>query len=433
MMLVPSRLAADDWPQWRGPDRNGISGETGWMNGWAQGSAPKVAWRAAVGKGHSAVSVRGGRAFTMGWDGEHDSVFCFDAVTGRLNWKQSYPCTTILQWPGPRATPTVHGNTVFTLGQHGQLRAWDTRTGQPRWQRDLPEDYNPDVDYGFAWSPLVEPAGEKGDGSLLPERPEGCFAQKTPVPFFRADDSDGDLLILNAGSRGLAIRARDGSIAWGDDRKKGACVSAVPFTHDGRRCVLIVNVNEDRSAVNLVGIEPRTGRELWRWNGWKEQWGAMGVDPVVHEGRVFLTSAQEYRQAARFTITGDTLRQDWSTNRVAGYTGSAVLLGGHLYMVDSNGILKCIDWNTGKERWAQRGFDERGTLTAADGKLIIQTGASGKLVIAAADPAGYRELRQAKVFDGAPETFTVPVLANGRVYCRSYAGELVCLDLSREK
>ena len=198
MMLVPSRLAADDWPQWRGPDRNGISGETGWMNGWAQGSAPKVAWRAAVGKGHSAVSVRGGRAFTMGWDGEHDSVFCFDAVTGRLNWKQSYPCTTILQWPGPRATPTVDGDTVFTLGQHGQLRAWDTRTGQPRWQRDLPEDYNPDVDYGFAWSPLVEPAGTG------------------------TDDRDGDLLILNAGSRGLAIRARDGSIAWGADCKKGA-------------------------------------------------------------------------------------------------------------------------------------------------------------------------------------------------------------------
>jgi outer membrane protein assembly factor BamB len=343
----------------------------------------------------------------MGWDGAHDSVFCFDARTGELVWKQSYPCATILQWPGPRATPTVFGDTLFTLGQHGQLRAWATRTGQPRWQRDLPDDYNPDVDYGFAWSPLVVAADAGGESA------------------------DGDLLILNAGSRGLAVRARDGSIAWGDDRKKGACVSAVPFTHAGRRGVLIVNINDDRTAANLLGVESRTGRELWRWSSWKARWGAMGVDPVVHDGHVFVTSAQEYRQAARFTIAGDTLRHDWSTNRVAGYTGSAALLDGHIYLVDSNGILKCIDWNTGKERWAQRGFDERGTLMAADGKLLIQTGATGMLVIAAADPAGYRELRRAKVFDGEPATFTVPVLANRRIYCRSYTGEVVCLDLER--
>lgn len=397
-VILPSIAArGDDWPQWRGPARNGISRESGWLKHWVPGGEPKIAWRAAVGRGHSAVSVADGRAFTVGWDGEQDSVFCFDAVTGRLIWKQSYPCKTIRQWPGPRATPTVHGGAVFTLGQHGQLRAWDARSGEPRWQLDLPDDYNPDVDYGFAWSPLVE----------------------------------GDLLILNAGSRGLAIRIRDGSIAWGDDRKKGACVSAVPFTHERRRGVLIVNINDARTEANLIGVDPASGHELWRWNGWKEQWGAMGVDPVIHDGKVFLTSAQEYRQSARFSITGDTLRQDWSTNRVASYTGSSVLLNGHLYLVDSKGILKCVEWDTGKEVWLQRGFDERGTLIAADGQLLIQTGASGKLVIVAADPASYRELRQTTVFDDNPETYTAPVLSNTRIYCRSYAGEVVCLQLDQ--
>lgn len=351
--------------------------------------------RLAVGKGHSAVSVANGRAYTMGWDGRQDTIFCFDAASGRQIWKASYPCQTIQQWPGPRTTPTVHEESVYTLGQHGQLRGWDARTGEMRWQRDLPADYNPDVDYGFAWSPLVE----------------------------------GESLILNAGSRGLAIRTRDGSITWGDDRKKGACVSAVPFKHAGRRCVLIVNINEARSEANLVGVDAASGRELWRWNGWKEQWGAMGVDPIMHDGHVFVTSAQEHRQAARFTIVGDTLREDWSTNRVAGYTGSAVLLGSHLYLVDSKGILKCIDWNTGKEIWLQRGFDERGTLIAADDKLLIQTGASGKLVIVAADPAAYRELRRQTVFEDKPETYTSPVLANGRIYCRTYEGEVVCLQV----
>jgi hypothetical protein len=91
-------------------------------------------------------------------------------------------------------------------------------------------------------------------------------------------------------------------------------------------------------------------------------------------------------------------------NRVASYTGSAALLDGHLYLVDSKGILKCVDWNTGLEKWVQRGFDERGTLIATDGKLLIQTGASGQLVIVAADSVGYRQLRQTKVFDDNPET-----------------------------
>jgi outer membrane protein assembly factor BamB len=386
---------ADDWPQWRGPERNGISKESQWLKGWPDEAVPQVAWRAAVGEGHSCVSIADGRAYTMGWDGAQDTVYCFDAASGELVWKQSYPCQTILQWPGPRATPTVHDGVVYTLGQHGQLRAWNARNGEPIWQRDLPEDYNPDVDYGFAWSPLVE----------------------------------GELLILNAGSHGLAIRTGDGSIAWGDDRKKGACVSAVPYIYHGRRGVLIVHINDARSEANLVGVDPKTGDELWRWNGWKEQWGAMGVDPVIHDGHVFITSAQEHRQSARLSVVGNTLREDWSTNRVAGYTGSAVLVGENMYLVDSKGFLKCVDWNTGKEIWIQRSFDEHGTLMAAGGELLIQTGTSGKLVIAAADPAGYRELRQAVVFEGESKTFTAPVLANGRIYCRSYEGEVICLQL----
>jgi outer membrane protein assembly factor BamB len=388
----------DDWPQWRGPARSGVSAESGWLERWPEERTPPVAWRAAVGKGHSAIPVVDGRAYTMGWDGTADTVYCLDAATGREHWKQSYPCRTILQWPGPRATPTVHDGAVYTLGQHGQLRSWDARTGKPRWQRDLPDAYNPDVDYGFVWSPLVE----------------------------------GDVLILNAGSRGLAIRTRDGSIAWGDDGQKGACVSAVPYTHEGRRGVLVVHINDARTEANLVGVDPASGRELWRFDGWKEQWGAMAVDPVVHGGHVFLTSAQEYRRAARFTIAGDTLREDWSTERLAGYTGAAVLLDEHLFMVDAKGILRCVDWTSGRETWSQRGFDQRGTLIAADGKLLIQTGASGKLIVAAADPAKYRKLREATLFDGKPETYTAPVLANGRIYCRSYEGEVVCLALEKD-
>jgi outer membrane protein assembly factor BamB len=123
------------------------------------------------------------------------------------------------------------------------------------------------------------------------------------------------------------------------------------------------------------------------------------------------------------------MKEDWSHNRLAGYTGSCVLLGGALYAVDARGILKCLDWETGEVRWAERGFDERGTLIAAGDQLLVQTGASGELAVVAVDPARFRELRRMKVFEGEPATFTSPVFAEGRVYCRSYAGEVVCVDV----
>jgi outer membrane protein assembly factor BamB len=395
LLGIASISFAADWPQWRGPLRNGISSETGWLASWPEGGAPKVLWRAQVGKGHSAVSVQGDHAYTMGWDGKQDAVFCFDATTGAERWKQSYPCAEILQWSGPRATPTVEGGMVFTLGQHGQLRAWDAATGAPRWSVDLPKSYQPDADYGFAWSPLVM----------------------------------GDLLILGTGGKGLALRKSDGAFAWGNDGKAGACVSPMPFTLGDVSGVAVVAMDPSRDHVSVVGVEAATGRELWRFGPWREQWGAACSDLLIHEGRAFLSTAEQHKLCAQFQFAPGPVRERWNSRKLSTYTGNVVLLAGHLYGVDKTGILKCLDWETGEERWAQRGFEEYGTLIASDGKLIVQSGKSGTLAVVEAAPSAYRELRRMKVFTEARETFTAPVLANGRLYCRSYAGELVCLAL----
>jgi outer membrane protein assembly factor BamB len=370
--------------------------ERNWLAQWGEQQAPRVAWRANVGRGHSAVSVSQGRAYTLGWDGEQDTVYCFDAATGEPLWKQSYPSKTIVQWPGPRATPTVENGVVYTLGQWGQLYAWDAKTGQRKWSRQLRESYNPDIDYGFAWSPLIV----------------------------------GQHLLLSCGSRGLAIDKASGEIVWGDDGKFGACASPVPFAHGNVRGVVMVVTPDDREAVQIVGVDPATGRELFRSPPWPEKWGAACVDLLVSQNQIFITTAEQFRRCGRFSLVAGQLNEDWSHQRFAGYTGAAVLLGDHLYSVDARGILKCLDWKTGDEKWAQRGFDDRGTLSAADGKLLIQCGASGDLVIAAASPEGYQELRRHKVFAERGETFTTPVLTQQRIYCRSYDGETVCLDLT---
>jgi len=387
---------ADDWPQWRGPRRDGISSETGWLSGWPENAAPRVAWRRQVGKGHSAVSVRGDAAYTMGWDGRQDTVFCLDADTGAVRWKQSYPCGDIVQWSGPRSTPTLDGGTVFTLGQHGQLRAWAALTGTLRWSVDLPKSYQPDGDYGFTWSPLVE----------------------------------NGLLILGTGGKGLALRKDDGGFAWGNDGLAGACASPMPFTLEGVRGVAVVAMDSSRNHVSIVGVELATGRELWRSGPWREKWGAACSDLVLHNGRVFLSTAEQHKLCAQFQFAPGPPRELWSNRNLSTYTGNVVLLDGHLYGVDKTGILKCLDWRTGEELWAQRGFEEHGTLIAADGKLIVQSGKRGTLAVVEASPHGYQELRQMKVFTGPTATFTPPVLAGGRLFCRSYVGEVVALSLT---
>lgn len=252
-----SRCSAADWPQWRGPERNGISRETGWLACWPEKQPPKTAWRTKVGKDHSAVSVAAGRADTMGWDGRQDTVFCFDAATGQLERKKSYPCEGIKQWPGPATMPTVDGGSVYTLSRWGQLHAWDAQTGRPKWSVKLHRGYNPDGDYGCAWSPLAE----------------------------------GDLLILSAGRKGLAFFKETGKAAWGDDHQHGACTSAVTYEHQGRRGVVVMHTPPQHNCAHLVGIDPKTGEELWRYTGWREFYGAMCIDQLVQDGKVFITGA----------------------------------------------------------------------------------------------------------------------------------------------
>jgi len=398
LLSLTLHAAAADWPQWRGPQRTGVTTEKLSLDAWPPGKEPRVAWRTDIGKGHPNVIVIGDRLYTMGWDGKQDTVLCLSAAGGEVIWKQSYPCDTIVQWPGPRATAVISNGVLFTLGQHGQLRAWDATTGQPKWKVDLSKNYEPDVDYGFAWSPLIE----------------------------------GDLLILPAGSRGLAVRTKDGSFAWGTDEKRGACASATPFEHNGKRGVAVITTSDDRNSSNLIGIDPKTGKELWRYGPWKEKWGAVCVDLIVNGGKVFVTSSEQFKQCARYSVVGNTLKQDWTHGKFSSYTGAIVLIDGHLYGVDTkrSGTLKCIDFSSGEEKWSQHSFGDHASLIAADGKLLIQSSESGELVIAEASPTAYKELRRAKVFKGNGKTFTAPVYANGRIYCRSYAGELVCVEVA---
>ena len=182
---------AEDWPNWRGPDHNGISREAGWDANKLK-NGPTFLWRKQIGTGFASVAVSDGRVYAMGNTGKQgdksdqdqtDIVWCFNARTGEEVWRHTYPCLLVPKnyEGGPNATPTVEAGRVYTVSKHGHVFCLNAETGAVVWQKHLTNDYGVEPPkWGFAGSPMIV----------------------------------DDLIVLNAGTYGLALRKQDGTLAW---------------------------------------------------------------------------------------------------------------------------------------------------------------------------------------------------------------------------
>ena len=376
---------ADDWPQWRGPNRDGISKETGWRTQWPEGG-PKVLWRADVGAGYSSFAVVGGRVYTMGNADKNDTVFCLNADTGEIVWRKSYPCGEG-DHPGPRATPTVDGKVVYTLSREGHLLALDAASGNPIWGKHLPKDFGAKPEqWGFACSPLVL----------------------------------GDRLILDAGPT-LALNKQTGALVWKSGEDKAGYSSPTVFEVAGKTLLAVF------PEFGPILRQAADGKELARLR-WETEYGVNVATPIVQGNRVFFSSG--YGKGCTLLELGDSgWKQVYQNKNMRNHANSCILWEGHLYgfdgQVDGGGKLVCLDFQTGERKWQQGGLGT-GALMLADGKLIVIS-ERGDLVVAEASPAAYRELARTKVLEKT--CWTMPVLANGRIYCRNHEGKIVCVDV----
>lgn len=393
LIFVCNTMSFADWHQWRGPNRDGISTEKGWLSVWPE-DGPKVLWETSVGTGYSSVSVSGGYVYTMGNSEKTDTVYCLDANTGDEIWKYSYRCTTDSGGhPGPASTPTVDGKNVYTLSREGHFFCFDTESGEVIWSKHVKKDFGAKApEWDFSSSPLIL----------------------------------GKMIVVDVGIT-LALDKSTGDLIWktkdyGDAWKKikshgGGYSSPVAFDLNGSPRLAVFNSS------GLVLLYPEDGRELML-HPWKTAWNVNAATPIVSEDKVFISSGYNVG-CALIQISGNEPTVIWKNKDMKNHFNSCVLWEEHLYGFDES-KLACLDFQTGELKWSKRGLG-KGSLMLADGKLIALA-EKGDLVIADASPEGFKELSRAKILSGL--CWAVPVLSNRKIYCRNHEGDLVCLDVS---
>jgi len=380
--------AADDadWPQFRGPNRDGISPETAW-NAAALSAGPKVAWKTNVGEGWSSVSICGDKLFTMGNEGGKDIVRALSVKDGREIWRHSYSCPPG-NYPGPRSTPTTDGRVVYSVSRNGSLFCLNFADGKVIWEKNVLQDCGGEnITWGLAGSPVIY----------------------------------GDMLLINAGESGAAVNRQTGAKIWGSSGK-GGYSTPVLFKKGALDCVALF------SCKGLCVVEAKTGKKVAFYD-WETRYDVNAADPIAVNSKIFISSGYN-RGCALIDVGGAQPKKIWEHTGMRNHFSSCVLVKGDLYGVDGNtggGSLKCLDFETGQEKWSKNlGFG--GMMVAGDKIIMLNEG--GDLFISRLVPTAYEEISSAK--DILRKTcWTAPVLCRGIIYCRNSKGDLVAIDVSK--
>ena len=391
-LLASLSLAAGDWPQFRGPSHDGISVETDWNRDWNE-SRPDIAWRAEVGIGFSAFAVAGGQALTMGHKDGHEVVTSLDEAGGEIRWTHRFPSDLGAKFyiGGPGSTPTIDSEAgrVHVLGKWGDVFCLDLEDGKVLWKRQLVDEEELKIpDWGFNGSPLLWK----------------------------------DRVLLNCGRSGLALDRETGSTVWRSDGSEAGYSTPLPIRQGDEEAVVF------SSGEGYSAAMPDTGEVLWTVS-WNTRYGVNAADPIVVGDQVFVSSGYG-KGSGLFPLGRGRLSARWTENLFRAQQNAPVRIGDHLYGIDGNSNsrakIKCLDWKSGEILWEE---DSGYGALSASGPYLVYILADGTLGVAKADPERFMPLSTMKVLER--DCWTVPVLANGRIFCRNSKGSAVAVDVRR--
>jgi outer membrane protein assembly factor BamB len=383
-----------DWPQWQGPDRTGLSTESGLMKSWPAEGPPLLWSISGLGEGYGSIAIKGERIFVQGSRAGESVVFCLNRPDGKSVWVAALgPRLGQDRGPGPRGTPTIDGDRAYALTENGDLGCLRVKDGSILWRRNILKDFrgsNPQ--WLISESPLI----------------------------------DGDRLIVTPGGEGASIVALDkltGKTVWttkelSDEAGYSSCV--------------VSDIQGVRSIVGFtgnagVGVRASDGKLMWRYERVSNRTANI-TTPVVHGDKVFYTSAYGTGCALLgLKAQGGELRAEeiYFSRDIQNHHGGVVLVNGYVYGF-SNAILTCLDLATGKAVWRDRSVG-KGTFTYADGHLYLLS-ENNVVGLADATPEGYREKGRFRIPDQGWPSWAHPVVCGGRFYIRNQ-GTLACYDV----
>jgi outer membrane protein assembly factor BamB len=440
--------SAEDWPQWLGPQRDGVWRETGIIETFPK-DGPKVVWRVPIGMGYTGPAVASGKVFVLdriladGVKAQTDPfakgkipgkerVLCLDEKTGTILWKHEYPAEYAISYAaGPRCTPTVDGDRVYTLGAMGHLYCLDASNGKPIWAKDFMNEYESFLPvWGFAAHPLID--GEK-------------------------------LICLVGGSNSRLVVAFDkktGKELWATESCGGDFGYSPPMIYEfgGKRQIIIWHSR------GVLGLEPENGKRIWRIDFESKAALTAPTARKVGDDQLFITSF--YNGSMLLKVSATKAEVVWKsksrgempnqTTDLSSIMCTPIVDGDSIYGVCSYGQLRCIKAQTGERVWetmqATRGKltptkvasnDEPASSERWSNAFIVKQGEryllfneQGDLIIAKLSPKGYEEISRAHLIEptnkggSRPVVWVHPAFANKCVFVRNDA-EMVCVSLAR--
>ena len=377
-----SNRALEDWPQWRGANRDGKSTEKGLLKAWPQGG-PKLAWQAkGAGEGYSSFAVAAGKVYTLGARGGTEYVMAFEETTGKKLWEVAHGNRfSNDRGDGPRGTPTIDGAQLYAFGASGDLAAMDAATGKVIWKINVLERFGgSNITWGLSESPLVL----------------------------------RDRVIVNAGGRGasiVAVNKKDGSVLWRSQGDQAGYSSGILHEFEGTPQAIFF------TGQRALAVDARDGRLLWSYDRVSNRTANIAT-PIVRGSHVFVSS--DYGTGAallELRASGKSIeaREVYFTREMRNHHASSVLIGDHLYGF-SGAILTAMKFDSGEVAWRDRSVG-KGSVIFADDRLYLFS-ENGVVGLAEANPASYREHGRFELRTGSLPTWSHPVVANGKLYLR---------------
>jgi outer membrane protein assembly factor BamB len=389
-----------DWGQFRGPQRDGISTDTGLLPQWPAGGPPLL-WKVnGLGQGYSSVSVTAKQIFTMGDVDGGCHLIALSLADGKVQWKLRVgDSSSPGGYAGPRCTPASDGTLVYAIGQNGDLVCAQAATGKTVWKKHMERDFGGRVMSGWGWSesPLI-------DGTTL--------------------------VVTPGGGRGTvaALNRMSGQPLWqsGELKDAAAYTSLLPI-ETGRIRQYVVFTDK-----TVAGVLSTTGKLLWQVP--RPGQTAICSTPVYADGFLFVSSGYNVGcNGYSLQMAGNAFRvqQLYEGKQMRNHHGGMILSGGHVYGTDE-GVLKCIDVKTGNVAWEDRSVG-KGSVILADGNLIVRAeGGSGAVALVEATPTGYKEKGRFNQPDRSDKnSWANPVVFGGRLYLRD-DDVLLCYNLKAD-